>query len=353
MSDFDVFTSALALTNEAAVVTRGSKIVYMNEAACKLTGGDLSGKTAASLLGPYITASQAPNFAASSEIAGKRCTVRAETSCGYKVYFICEQKEITLPVKDVLLVSMRTQLMNIKLASDKLRDHVSIHNDAETQNTLAMLSHGYYSLHRLVMNSSLAYSAMHGTLPCIPTELDAASECRRYADVINDMGIEPRVAVTGPANAVLNADEEQFGVMIMNLLSNCMIHGRGCTQIKLNIMDTPEYVIIAVTDDGCGMDQDKLKDVFQRYSAQFSISQLGQGPGFGLTVVRGIAERHGGSFILESREGIGTTVRVSLSKNLPGSGFRAPGTYVHDHVESVMIGLADVITPDQIKSSAE
>lgn len=353
MSDFSIFTSALSLTNEAAAVTRGSKIVYMNEAAVKLVGEDVSGKTAEYLFGKFISASQASDFAASCVLAGKRCTVRAAASCGYKVYFISEQKELAPPVKDALLVSMRTQLMNMKLASDKLMERLSTQNDVDTQNTLAMLMHGYYNLHRLVMNSSLAYCAMNGSVPCVPTELDAAEECRRYADIINDMGIETHVAVTGAEHAVVNADEEQFGILVMNLLSNCMIHGKGCTQVKLNIMDMPEYVMLAVTDDGCGMDKDKLKDVFQRYSGEFSISQLGQGPGFGLTVVRGIAERHGGSFILESREGIGTTVRVSLSKSLPSSAFRAPGTYVHDRVECVMIGLADVISPNQIKSSAE
>lgn len=349
MSDFEGFTSALALTNEAAVVTRGGKIAYMNAAACRLVGGDWTKKTAAALLGREIASSQAQSFAASCRIGEKRCLVRAAGACGYKVYFLEEQKELSPPVKDALLVSMRTQLMNIKLAADKLCEAA----EPEAQDAHDMLIHGYYSLHRLVLNASLAYTSMQGTLPCIPTKLNVTNECRRYADVINDMGIRPEVTVSGAENAVTNIDIELFDALLLNLLSNCMIHGQGCTGIKLNVMDTQDYVVLAVTDDGCGMGQEKLKDVFQRYSADFSLSQLGQGPGFGLTVVRGIAERHGGTFILESREGIGTTVRVSFAKNMQTDAFRASDTCVRDYVQNVMIGLSDVITPDQIKTSEE
>lgn len=73
--------------------------------------------------------------------------------------------------------------------------------------------------------------------------------------------------------------------------------------------------MISVNDDGCGIAPDKLHFVFDRYRHGFGISDIDHGAGLGLTAALAIANLHGGTLLLESREGSGTTVRASFSRN--------------------------------------
>ena len=70
------------------------------------------------------------------------------------------------------------------------------------------------------------------------------------------------------------------------------------------------------------------------------------GAGLGLTVVRSAACLHGGTLLLESRQGKGTTVRVSLSRHISSSVLKSPGEDLEPGIKTVLTGLADCL-PDE------
>ena len=61
---------------------------------------------------------------------------------------------------------------------------------------------------------------------------------------------------------------------------------------------------------------EKMSSLFHRYRTAISLQEMSLGAGLGLTVIRGVAEAHGGALMLESRENAGTMVRISLSRDL-------------------------------------
>ena len=69
------------------------------------------------------------------------------------------------------------------------------------------------------------------------------------------------------------------------------------------------WLEIAISDDGSGIPQDKLDRIFDPF---FTTKQ--NGTGLGLATVHRIVENHGGSVRLESELGVGTTVRIRLSR---------------------------------------
>jgi len=72
-----------------------------------------------------------------------------------------------------------------------------------------------------------------------------------------------------------------------------------------------EYVQIAVTDNGMGMDGKTLARVFEPF---FTTKQFGMGSGLGMAMVYGFIKQSGGGARIRSRQAVGTTVALLLPR---------------------------------------
>lgn len=102
------------------------------------------------------------------------------------------------------------------------------------------------------------------------------------------------------------ADESCLEIAVSNLLDNASKYSTAGSTIQIEARQSPDWVGIAVTDQGCGIAPQHQEEVFQAfYRAAPETSVTGMG--LGLAMVQRIMQAHGGRIELHSKPGKGSS----------------------------------------------
>ena len=159
-----------------------------------------------------------------------------------------------------------------------------------------------------------------------PVVLDLNTVVRdlsRLMKKVSGEQIEVRTRLTEGIPSIF-ADRGQLEQVLLNLCLNSRdaMHGGGEFLVSTDavvweeervedhaVMPTGQYVLLAVVDNGTGMDDATRKHAFEPY---FTTKAPGKGTGLGLSMVYGIVKQNGGFVFLDTRPGEGTTFRIYL-----------------------------------------
>jgi len=109
----------------------------------------------------------------------------------------------------------------------------------------------------------------------------------------------------------LKADPIQLTQIIFNLCMNAIYFTPENGLVTITVTEHKKSVVIQITDEGKGLDEENLEKVFQPF---FTTKPVGDGSGLGLSVVHGIVSSHKGTISVTNNSTKGACFKVTLPK---------------------------------------
>jgi len=163
------------------------------------------------------------------------------------------------------------------------------------------------------------------------SDLDLHPEAASPAELLRAAGEEYRMAASRknitfrleiPENLpTCEMDQEKIRRVVANYLSNAVKYTERGGEIILSAQYAPEEkrLIVAVRDNGVGIDREDIPHLFQKYQRAHNNPTEGEkSMGLGLYICRQIVEAHGGHTAVQSAVGHGSTFSFTLPYPRPG-----------------------------------
>lgn len=234
-------------------------------------------------------------------------TERQEAESARDRFVSAMTHELRNPLTGMLGMAALTLDDMDEIDHDELRTRLEmIHSDGES---LANIIDDLLSIKKLESSST----GDHETVDLAALVTDSADRLRAAATV-RDIGLDVEVVET-----TVDGDPSQLGRAVQNLISNAIKYSHEGSDIDVSLRHVGESAVVEVSDNGIGIPADEVEAVLGRfYRASNSGDTNAGGTGLGLALVGETMRRHQGSLGLESVEGKGTTVTLTLPR-LPGA----------------------------------
>lgn len=165
-----------------------------------------------------------------------------------------------------------------------------------------------------LINSLLHFSRLGRVeLAIYPTNLDQVLQ--QVLDLLRARIEETGVKIEVPRPLpIINCDRIQVTEVFSNLISNAIKYSeRADKWVEVGYLDNQkEATVFYVRDNGIGIKEQYLDNIFRIFKRLHGHNQYGGGTGAGLTIVKKIVERHGGKIWVESTFGLGSTFYFTL-----------------------------------------
>ena len=142
----------------------------------------------------------------------------------------------------------------------------------------------------------------------LPLDLrDVLSETYRIISNTFDKRIKIVKNIEGPLR--IKSNYSSLYQVFMNLCNNAQDSMPDGGVLKIEARRDNQEVVVTISDTGCGMDKETVKNIFDPF---YTTKDVGQGTGLGLSITHGIIEEHRGKISVSSQPGKGTAFKVSF-----------------------------------------
>lgn len=167
----------------------------------------------------------------------------------------------------------------------------------------------------LLMNLMTWSRAQTGTLEYKPETLSIPGIVNENVALLQNAADEKSITLTTQISddATFYADKVMMGVVLRNSISNAIKFTNAGGSVKISAEKNASEVNFSVVDDGIGMNEEMLNSLFK---IDTKVRRIGTNKepstGLGLLLCKEFVDMHGGQISVESEEGKGTKISVSI-----------------------------------------
>lgn len=208
----------------------------------------------------------------------------------------------------------RTPLTLIQGPANELLEKTK---DPETRKLLTMIKNNSARLLTLInqLLDLTRLDAKEVKLTYDATRLDIMlkSIISQFTSLATSRGIQLEWKISEMTQPVL-IDKEKVETILINLISNALKFTTAGGRVMVTSTFNNNVLKVEVSDNGRGIPAEKLPHIFDRfYQVEATDSSHSEGTGIGLALVKEYVELMKGIIEVESKEGVGTSIKVSLT----------------------------------------
>lgn len=209
---------------------------------------------------------------------------------------------------------LKTPLSPVKGYAELLSDGSSL--DLQTvQDYGKIILKNVNHMEKLMNDLKLTYQLEANAIPYTPQEIKIVRFLKELViDIANDPAFSKRAIEfesTMPEQMIA-VDPDLLRRAVGNIIINALVHNSVDTKVKITIGNAASKILIAISDNGNGMDETELSDLWNRYYRGTNTKERPEGSGLGLAIAKQIITLHGGDISVESNPGLGTEFTILL-----------------------------------------
>jgi two-component system phosphate regulon sensor histidine kinase PhoR len=208
---------------------------------------------------------------------------------------------------------LRTPLAGIRAAAETLQEG-ALEDHAAARDFLGHIQREIDRMTQMVEELLELSRIESGAAPLMFAQLDAAAliedAARRFAQQAERAGLTLRAQARERPLYVIG-DSERLERALGNLVANAIKFTPDGGSVTLTAEGVDDAVTIGVTDTGVGIEPEQQARVFERFFKADRGRGSG-GTGLGLAIVKHVVQAHGGTVVVESRPGRGSTFTMRL-----------------------------------------
>lgn len=119
-----------------------------------------------------------------------------------------------------------------------------------------------------------------------------------------------------PASLIADVDAECFELALINILENGIKYSPSPAHLKISLEKRLDSIVITIQDHGIGIPEKDLPHIFERfYTVNATQTRRLGGAGLGLSLVKSLVDKHGGTISVQSTLGHGSTFTLTIPQN--------------------------------------
>lgn len=201
---------------------------------------------------------------------------------------------------------LKTPLTIIRGFSETLREHPELSKEVFNGILDKMVANSL-RMENLIKNLLTLASIDEGIPLSRLSEASLVEVAEQAKETVELVHSDAKIEIHADSDIVYRCDSHLMLQALINLIDNGIKYSKAPASITVTIEKRENEVVISVKDRGVGIAPENIDRVFDRFwSVDKAISRSMGGSGLGLSIVKGIVDRHGGKIEVASEVGFGS-----------------------------------------------